>query len=82
MGATAGRSSSAERFFREQHCWTSQQWHPPTAYIPLAAGRGGRLAGSSTRCVQARTLRIFTTAVPSHGLMQNGARTQIGSRHH
>ncbi len=28
MGATAGLSSSADRIFREQHCWTSQQWHP------------------------------------------------------
>ena len=32
MGATAGLSSSAQRIFREQHCWTSQQWHPWTAH--------------------------------------------------
>ncbi len=32
MGATAGLSSSAKRIFREQHCWTSQQWHPQMTY--------------------------------------------------
>ena len=40
MGATAGLSSSAGRELSQEHCWTSQQWHPrrQTLLFQPAAG--------------------------------------------